>query len=173
MDTERVSAMKRLVSIGLALVLASSASLAQVVMPQREGAAEMRQSVFGLGFAFGPATGLGLSFRHHLPTTFSYQVNGGIIKVDDRMSYSVGAEFQADLSRNNAVRFFAAAGCSYFYTGKTSHNEMEGPGRLGVGLGGEFHAGSGVHATLEMLFTYFNDGTVLPLPQLGLHYYFR
>jgi opacity protein-like surface antigen len=173
MDTEGVNKMKLLAIMVVVLLLASSASRAQVVMPQREGAAEMHQSVFGLGFAFGPASGLGLSFRHHLPTTISYQINGGIIKVDDRMSYSVGAEFQADLSRNNVVRFFAAAGCSYFYTGKTSHNEMEGPGRIGVGLGGEFHAGSGVHTTLEILFTYFNDGTVLPLPQLGFHYYFR
>jgi hypothetical protein len=173
MDKERVSSVKWLVALVLALVLAASASYAQVVMPQREGATEMHQSVFGLGFAFGPASGLGLSFRHHLPTTLSYQINGGIIKVDDRMSYSVGAEVQADLSRSGLVRFFAAVGFSYFYTGKTSHNEMEGPGRIGLGLGGEFYAGSGVHTTLEMLFTYFNDGTVLPLPQLGFHYYFR
>jgi hypothetical protein len=50
---------------------------------------------------------------------------------------------------------------------------MEGPGRLGFGMGGELYASSGIHTTLELLFTYFDDGTVLPLPQLAFHYYFR
>jgi hypothetical protein len=173
MDTKRMSAVSRSCFALVVLFLVSCTSLAQVVMPHREGAEDLQRSVYGLGFAFGPASGLGLSFRHHLPTTVSYQINGGIIKVDDRMSYSIGGEVQMDLSRNKDVRFFAAAGCSYFYSGKSSHNDMKGPGRLGAGLGGEFFAGSGVHTTLELLFTYFNDGTVLPLPQIGFHYYFR
>jgi hypothetical protein len=173
MGTEGISFMKSLTAIVAALILISATAMAQVVMPDREAAEDLHRSVYGLGFAFGPASGLGLSFRHHLPTTVSYEINGGIIKVDDRMSYSIGGEVQFDLARNRVIRFFAAAGCSYFYTGKTSHNEMEGPGRIGAGLGGEFHAGSGVHTTLELLFTYFNDGTVLPLPQIGFHYYFR
>jgi hypothetical protein len=173
MDMERMKLVKSRVAIIALLVLAAVSSHAQVVMPDRESADDLHRSAYGLGFAFGPASGLGLSFRHHLPTTISYEINGGIIKVDDRMSYSVGAEIQMDMSRNRTVRFFAAAGCSYFYSGKTSHNEMEGPGRLGAGLGGEFYAGTGIHTTLELLFTYFNDGTVLPLPQIAFHYYFK
>lgn len=173
MDTQRMNSLQRLQIALLGIILCAGFVQAQVILPDRESAADMRRSVFGLGFSGGPATGVGLSFRHHLPSIVSYQVNGGIIKVDDRMSYSVGAEVQVDLSRSEAVRFFAAGGASYFYTGKTSHNDMEGPARFGIGLGGEFHAGSGIHSTLELLFTAFNDGTVLPLPQLGFHYYFR
>jgi hypothetical protein len=165
--------MKRSIVMVFASLLVMSSSLAQVVMPERDGAADMRKSVYGLGFSGGPASGLGLSFRHHLPSIVSYQIIGGIIKVDDRMSYSVGAEVQVDLARSEVVRFFAAGGLSYFYTGKTSRNDMDGPGRIGAGLGGELYAGTGVHVALELLFTYFNDGTVLPLPQVGFHYYFR
>jgi hypothetical protein len=146
---------------------------AQVVMPERGAAAELDRNVFGLGFAGGAATGVGLSFRHHLPSIMSYQINGGIIKVDNAMSYSIGMELQGDLARTRVARFFAVGGVSYFYTGRTSHNDMDGPGRLGFGLGGEVYAGTGVHCTVELLFTCFSDGTVLPLPQIGFHYYFQ
>lgn len=173
MDKERVNPMNRVVCLAIGLLLMAGAAHAQVVMPRQEGATELRRNVFGLGFFGGPATGVGLSFRHHLPSTLSYQINGGIIKVDERMSYSVGAEVQVDLSRSQTVRFFAAGGAAYFYSGTSSHNDMDGPARFGIGLGGEFHAGSGIHTTLELLFTAFNDGTVLPLPQLGFHYYFQ
>jgi len=172
MDKKRMTPMKIVRVLALAMILAASSSLAQVVMPERGAAADMKRSVFGLGFAGGPASGLGLSFRHHLPSVMSYQIIGGIIKVDDRMSYSIGGEVQMDLARTEVVRFFAAGGVSYFYSGKASHNEMDGPGRIGLGLGGELYAKSGIHTSLELLFTYFNDGTVLPLPQLGFHYYF-
>ncbi|MCC6398969.1 MAG: hypothetical protein IT282_18290 [Bacteroidetes bacterium] len=145
---------------------------AQVVRPDREDAGGLRRDVFGLGVHLGSASGIGLSFRHHLPSTLSYQLNGGIIKVDDRLLYAVGAELQADLSRSGATRFFVAGAIGYYHAGSADKNEMAGPGRVGVGLGGEMFAGGGFHATIEALFTYFTDGTVLPLPQLGLHYYF-
>jgi hypothetical protein len=132
----------------------------------------MKTNVFGLGFAAGPATGLGLSFRHHLPTAFSYQITGGIIKATDRLYYSIGLEAQYDLSRTRTFRFFAAGGTSYFFAGTGGHNDMEGPARAGIGAGGETEIGSGIHFTAELLFTYFTDGTVLPLPQVGIFYYF-
>jgi hypothetical protein len=173
MDKERMTLMKASLLLMVALTLAAGPLGAQVVMPDRDAAQDLPRNVFGLGFAGGPATGIGLSFRHHLPSILSYQIVGGIIKVDDRMSYSVGGEVQVDLSRSRNVRFFAAAGGSHFYTGKSGHNDMEGPTRMGAGLGGEAYAGPGFHATLELLFTYFSDGTVLPLPQFAIHYYFR
>jgi hypothetical protein len=146
---------------------------AQVVFPDRDVAVSPRKNVFGLGLFGGPASGLGLSFRHHLPTPFSYQINGGVIKVDDRLAYSVGAEVQYDLTRTGVTRFFVAGATSYFYKGKAEQNDIAGPGRLGIGIGGELHADAGIHVTVDLLFTYFSDGTVLPLPQIGFHYYFR
>jgi len=157
----------------LALGVCAGLASAQVVSPDDDAVAPPRQNVFAMGLFAGPASGVGLSFRHHLPSPLSYQITGGIIKSDDHLSYSIGAELQYDIKRTGVTRFYAAAGTSYFFSGKPEFNEMAAPVRLGAGIGGEIHAGSGVHVMIDLLFTYFSDGTVLPLPQIGLHYYFR
>ena len=144
----------------------------QVVMPEKGQGPGLRQNVYGLGIFGGPATGVGLSFRHHLPGALSYQITGGIIKVDDRLSSDIGAEVQYDLIRGTPARFYVAGGTGYYYSGKTSNNDMSAPWRLGLGIGGELAVGAGVHALVEVMFTYFTDGTVLPLPQVGFYYYF-
>ena len=154
------------------LALVTSMLSAQVVLPERKGETGLRENVFGLGVAGGAATGVGLSFRHHLPAVWSYQVTGGIIKVNDKLSSAVGVELQYDLVRGATNRFFAGGGIGYYYSGPSSGNELDAPGRLGLGVGGEFLVTPGLHATTELFFTYFTDGTILPLPQLGFHYYF-
>lgn len=166
--------MKRtLLMTTLALAALAVQTHAQVVLPERESAGGFPYHAFGLGIFLGPASGMGLSFRHHLPSTLSYQLTGGIIKVDERLQYAIGAELQMDLSRTSASRFFVAGAVGYYHAGSSSTNEMKGPGRVGLGLGGEVFAGAGFHATGELIFTYFTDGTVLPLPQIGFHYYFN
>ncbi len=153
-------------------VVFTALTQAQVVLPNGAGAPAMRQSVFGLGFFAGPAGGLGISFRHHLPSTFSYQVTGGIINTDNELHYDVGVEIQLDLVRGPTGRFYAAGASSYFFSGKGGDNKMSGPGRIGLGVGGEAAIGYGFHVSGELLFTYFTDSTVLPLPQIGIFYYF-
>ncbi len=145
---------------------------AQVVLPTKGQETSLQQSVFGLGLFGGAATGLGLSFRHHLPSPFSYQLTGGIIKVDKQLSYDLGLEGQYDLVRGPASRFFVGGGAGYYYSGKTSRNDLEAPGRLGIGIGGEIWMGSGFHGTGELMFTFFDNGNILPLPHFGIHYYF-
>ncbi|MBP1648930.1 MAG: hypothetical protein H6Q30_2375 [Bacteroidetes bacterium] len=145
---------------------------AQVVAPDAASENALRRSLFGLGVFGGPAGGLGISFRHHLPAAFSYQVTGGIINVDDKLNYDIGVEAQYDLVRGPSGRFFAAGAGSYFYSGTDGVNQMKGPGRFGLGVGGEAFIGAGFHAAAELLFTYFTDDTVLPLPQFGIYYYF-
>jgi len=156
----------------MCLSVAASVANAQAVLPEHDRGTSLNSNVFGLGLFGGPATGLGLSFRHHLPSPFSYQVTGGIIKVDEKLSYDIGAEGQFDFVRSTTSRFFVGGGVSYFYSGRSGHNEMNGPGRVGLGVGGELAMTSGINTTIELMFTYFSDGTVLPLPQFGLHYYF-
>jgi len=145
---------------------------AQVVLPDREAPAGLTENVFGLGLFGGPATGLGLSFRHHLPSPMSYQITGGIIRVEGRTSYDFGGEVQFDLARTASSRFFVGGGAGYYYSSRSGSNEMDAPARIGVGLGGEFAVSPGLHTTVEAMFTFFSDGTVLPLPQFGFHYYF-
>jgi len=154
-----------------ALVLMAPAARAQATLPAQQGA-QISRHVFGIGISVGPVSGIGLSFRHHLPTRFSYQVTGGIIKVDDKLSYAVGGEAQFDFTRKESERFFLVLAAGYYYSGSAGENELQGPGRLGLGVGAEVSLGGQVHASGELLFSYFSDGNVLPLPQIGVHYYF-
>ena len=145
---------------------------AQVILPEKGREGGVRDNVFGLGLAGGAATGVGISFRHHLPGTVSYEITGGIVKADNKTSYAIGGELQFDLIRAPASRFFVAGGFGYYYAGRGSGNELKGPSRVAVGIGGEVPAGSGFHFSGELMFTYFSDDTVLPLPQIGIYYYF-
>ena len=153
------------------MISATALTHSQVVLPEKGQEPGLRENVFGLGFWGGPTTGLGLSFRHHLPSQFSYMVSGGIVKADKRLMYDIGIEAQFDLVRSATNRFFIAGGCGQYYSGKDG-NEMDAPTRAGLGLGGEFAVTPGIHTTIEAMFTYFSNGDVLPLPQIGFHYYF-
>ncbi len=154
------------------LIAGAVSAEAQVIVPAPGQEPGLRTNVFGLGLAAGASSGAGLSFRHHLPSVARYQITGGIIKVNDRLSYSLGAELQFDLARGPVSRFFVGGGAAYYYSGSSTHNDMEGPARIGIGIGGEYAGGSGLHVSGDLMFTYFSDGTVLPLPQIGIFYYF-
>ncbi len=145
---------------------------AQVVVPNQNQPTKLGRTVYGLGFAAGIGTGLGISFRHHLPSEVSYQIVGGIIKVDAKLLYDLGMEAQYDLTRSESTRFFAGGGFGYFYSGESGSNSLSAPFRIALGVGGEFSNIRFVHLTLEGMFTYFSDGTILPLPQVSVHYYF-
>ena len=92
--------------------------------------------------------------------------------MDDKLSYAVGAEAQFDFSRKESERFFLVLATGYYHSGKPEENELSGPVRVGLGVGAEVSLGGQLHASGEVLFCYFSDGNVLPLPQVGLHYYF-
>jgi hypothetical protein len=144
----------------------------QAVLPERGHDGGLRENVYGLGLAVGAASGVGLSFRQHFPGYMSYQLIGGIIKVDNETSYALGGELQYDFIRGSGVRFFAAGVAGYYYSGGKRGNDIEAPGRVGLGIGGEVPVQGGFHISGELLFTFFSDGNVLPLPQVGMHYYF-
>lgn len=164
----------RLFAAAFLLLFAAQTVRTQVVLPPERGPqGGIQMNVFGLGFAAGPTSGIGLSFRHHLPGFFSYQITGGIIQVDRVTSYAVGGEMQYDLMRGYGARFFVTGAMGYYYHGdRGGFNQLDGPSRIGFGLGGEVHTGGGMHFSGELVFTYFSDGTVLPLPQFGIYYYF-
>ncbi|MGA9115663.1 MAG: hypothetical protein WB626_02700 [Bacteroidota bacterium] len=146
---------------------------AQIAEPETPDRVPLTESVFGLGLSAGAASGVGLSFRHHLPGPWAYQLAGGIVSVDDRLLYDIGCSASFDIGRRAGARYFAAASAGYFFSGSGGANRMRAPGRAGLGVGGEFFLTGELQAQAEVLFTYFTDGTVLPLPQAGLHYYFR
>ena len=152
-------------------LLAASVASAQVSTSGLSKATSLGKTVYGLGFSGGPASGIGLSFRAHMPSKISFQAVLGIIKTQSKLMMSAGAEFQYDLVRGDATRFYFVGTTGYFYSGDGS-NSVSGPFRLGAGIGGEFQVRDALHASLEGLFVYSSDGTILPLPQLSIHYYF-
>lgn len=161
---------RSLVTMLLLLAAAPSAD-AQVAVSSAKGEA-FGQSVHGLGFSLGFASGAGISYRYHMASKSSVQGVVGVFKPKSTDTfYSFGAEFQQDLTRSGTARFFFAAATSYNYNGTTSNN-YSAPFRAGLGLGGEFLMQDAVHISLEGMFTYFSDGTILPLPQMSIHYYF-
>jgi len=168
------TARKRAIHFLLLAAIACPVCSGQVIVPERGGSSvRLEKQVFGLGFAAGPTTGLGISFRHHLPSRLSYGIIGGVIRVNRDFSYDVGFEAQWDLSRSQTARVFAVSGLSFFYSGTSDKNKLDGPLRYGIGIGGEFSQGGSVHVGVEGLFTYFSDGTILPLPQVNAHFYFN
>jgi hypothetical protein len=162
--------MKSLVIVFLIVNVISSGT-AQIAEP-KQNMENIDNSVFGLGFSAGAASGFGLSFRHHLPGDFSYQIIAGVIKADNKTLYNVGGELQYDFVRGGTARFFGGGALGYFYKGSSS-NELKGPFRIGLGIGGELQKLDPFYIAGELLFTYFTDGTILPLPQISAHYYFN
>jgi hypothetical protein len=152
-------------------VALSGMAQAQVNVAGSQRAEGFSSNIYGLGFSAGPASGVGISFRDHLPSKSSYQIIAGIIKLKSKVSASVGAEYQYDLVRGNTTRFFFGPSASYFYSGE-NQNTFDAPFRFGVGLGGEFDVQEALHISIEGVFTYFSDGSIVPLPQFAMHYYF-
>lgn len=161
--------MKTMIFI-LFLITIVTSSNSQVTEPH-QNMESIDRSIFGVGVSAGVASGFGLSFRHHLPGDFSYQIIGGVIKADDQTMMNVGSELQYDFVRGETTRFFGAGALGYFYRGK-NNNELSAPIRFSAGVGGEFENLNPLYLSAELLFTFFSDGTILPLPQVALHYYF-
>ncbi len=153
------------------LLIPFSVASAQVTAETSKGA-NFNQGIYGLGFSGGAASGVGVSLRYHTIGLSSYQLVGGVFRPKSSDTFvSIGGEFQRDLVRSNSSRYYFAASTAYIYNGDST-NIIVAPFRAGAGLGGEFLVQEGVHFSFQALFTYFSDGTILPLPQLSFHYYF-
>jgi hypothetical protein len=146
-------------------------SHSQVIVQGSQKAENFGKNVYGLGISVGPASGIGLSFRNHLPSKVSYQIVGGIFKSGDKTWASIGGEFQFDLVRGNSTRLYFGPSTSYFHKG-TGDDEYLGPFRFGIGVGGELNLRNAINISLEGAFVYFSNGDIAPMPQIAAHYYF-
>ncbi|HZY09927.1 MAG TPA: hypothetical protein VFF29_02130 [Bacteroidota bacterium] len=162
----------KIIIIILSTFLFAVNSRAQVGVPTQEHSTELERAVYGLGVSAGYVSGFGLSFRHHLSSPFSYQIVGGIIKIDKALHYNLGSVIEYDLVRGETTRFYTCGGAGYFYSGESGGNDLDGPFRFGVGIGIEKSRLEALSISGEFMFTFFSDGTVLPLPQISFHYYF-
>jgi len=158
--------------IALCFIVAKGSVQAQVASPDRSANQRFDRPIFGLGLSAGPVTGFGFSFREHLPAEIAYEIVGGIVKVDEKLHYNFGGELQIDFPHGEEIRAYVAAGMGFFYSGPPGQNDLNGPLRIGAGFGVEKGIPGGISVAGEVLLTYFSDGTILPLPQAGIHYYF-
>ncbi len=166
--------MNRLFSLTILVLFAVvgvSQTFAQVSVASSNKAESFDRSLYGIGFAGGPASGAGVSFRAHFPSKSSVEITAGVLKTKKGTFFSAGGEYQYDLVRGTSTRFFFGPGVGYFYNGK-GKNDFEAPWRAGLGVGGEFKLQEALHITFEGMFVFFSDGSIIPLPQGGLHYYF-
>lgn len=162
--------MRSFLSIVLVVLLASTC-VSQVSAPNQDQSKQFTRSIYGLGASASVVSGFGLSFRQHLPSEFSFQLVFGIIKTESELDYNIGGEAQYDIIRAVDTRFYVCGGVGYFYSGE-SGNSLSGPLRIGGGVGGEWRSIESFHISGGLLFTYFSDGTVLPLPEMSIYYYF-
>jgi hypothetical protein len=166
----------RTIVVFVCFLLFAKQSKAQVAV-SNEGIREPQhftENIFGVGLHASLVSGFGLSFRQRFAgTAFAYQINGGIIKINRSLYYDIGGELQFDLSGSAYDRIYVIAGAGYYYSGD-GRNELSTPGRVGIGLGYEYAFTRQVGISFGLLIAGFlPNGDILPLPQIGIHYFFK
>ena len=134
---------------------------------------EFQHDLYGVGIYASLCDGMGLSFKHHLAEIpVAYQVTAGVIKSGNLVVWDLGLEGQYDLSVGQN-RVYALLGMGTYHYDASVDNPL-GPTRFGLGLGYELQASHAIGLSLNLMVTVFvPSGTILPLPSVGVHYYFR
>ena len=137
------------------------------------------ETVYGVGLYGGLLSGTGVGFRYHPAGRFGYQIVAGILSLGDATPFDVGVEAQFDFDARGLSRFYAYIGAGYYDNGETDDpntseaEKLEAPLRIGIGIAYEWPISSKMVFNISGAFTYFTDGTILPLPQAGIFYYFN
>lgn len=134
-------------------------------------------NLWGVGGYGGLLSGIGLSCRYHPMGRVGFQLTAGAIKFSDMM-YDFGLEAQFDFDSQGRTRFYGYIGGGYYYfakedSSKQKTNRLKAPGRLGLGIAYEWAVSEKLVFNANLAFTYFTNGDILPLPQIGIYYYFN
>jgi hypothetical protein len=154
---------------------------------------------FGLGFAAGATSGIGLAYRHHFENGFGVGVAGIGWGDKNNVFADVGVTGTYTFARAWLVRFYALAGSMGFYNGSNVYGCIpEKPGdptcveetrwenrfvsSTGAGIGMEFHFTEHIGLALELPISVWlsfdatgfraDETRVLPVPNGALTYYF-
>jgi hypothetical protein len=143
--------------------------------------AELRNTS-GVGFAVGPVSGSGFSFRSDISSTSAIQFTGGILVAGQSGGYSVGLQYLLNLRKDRASRLYAFAGAGVHGTTESNDAKIFGISTdsasglaVGVGFGWErFYPVYGMGFSFEVPLTFIPSiPLIMPLPQIGIHYYFK
>lgn len=166
----------------LVLILALAAPAAAQVPLDRE----RDQAV---GVMLGATSGAGISYTEILPSAYGYRGTLALWKSGDFSFVDLGASGLRVLSDDGSRRLYLVAGVAYWrrtdeetepilddednVVGERVFDDTDDSMALGAGAGMEVPFGTRGGLTLEAVFTYWTDsGSLLPLPQVGLHYLF-
>jgi hypothetical protein len=132
---------------------------------------------WGVGIQAGLLSGSGLGVRYHPLGRFAGQFVAGGFTASKKFIWSFGFEGQFDFDVMKQSRFYGLAGFGVYSTGtddSTSEAKLKAPVRLGLGIGYEWAMNNKMVFYIDLMFTYFaKESDFLPLPQIGMFYYFR
>lgn len=164
------------------LLMAVVFTVLAVGSPSRVAKAE---ETLGFGVAAGRTGGMGFSVRKMPLAGFGWQAGGIYIKSTDMTYGNIGCETFYILNRTKNTVLYLAGGISYTYDRtkedywidynhmETRHHLDEGAA-VGAGVGASFRYSQWeqVWFSADLLLT-ADDDTVLPSPQVAIHYFFR
>ncbi|GEM_PF-648234 len=148
----------------------------QVIDVSKEKSVFNTTDVWGIGLNAGLLSGIGLSGRFHPQGRFCFQLTGGYLGLEDQALWSVGGEGQFDFDATVRSRFYGYLGLGLYYQDESDQkqNKLKAPFRLGIGVAYEWSISPKLIFNANMAFTFFvGSSEVLPLPQVGLYYYFN
>ena len=109
----------------------------------------------GLGFAAGAMSGIGLSYKQHLPNLYVPQVAFGILKYEEDFNVNVGLALQRTFHATDLVRFYAITGLSLFWDREEwdeyVYDRMGGRERVGKRRETETRYNTGIGIGVEVL----------------------
>jgi len=109
----------------------------------------------GLGFAAGAISGLGLSYKQHLPNLYVPQVAFGVLKYEDELDINLGFALQRTFHATDLVRFYGITGLSFFWErdewDEWVYDRMGGSEHLGKAKETERKFNTGIGIGIEVL----------------------
>ncbi len=175
--------MFRLLALTLLLALPLVTLSAQIddseTLPGETVGSDFYNSTYGaIGIHLSMLSGTGLSGRVTFPNRLAVQTSTFVIAIGGITHFNIGGELQYAFTQGDGGRLFALAGVGFY---SSTSDEPEKPGNR---IASPFHAGAGVgyewftsrNLTLDLAvpITWFvEEGKVLPLPSVSMHYYFK
>lgn len=133
------------------------------------------QRIF-VGTKLGLTSGSGVSFGiDRAFDEFSFEMNTFVLKTSNLSVYSIGGSVKYALLDDEKRHIYVNYGLSYnYWSSKENNNVLESPFRTGLGLGYMQFFSNNFSYDVSILATYFTgDGTIYPIPQIGIQYHFR
>lgn len=169
---------KGFVTLVLCLLVTAVSLPAQESSPTIGNLRSPSAMLYGIGAQAGLLSGSGFLFRTHFPSRVGAQIAFGAIKLGDNTYWDVGGEIQYSFDANIDNHIYGFIGGGYYYAStddSSSDNELDGPGRIGFGVGYEWFVSQSAVLNITLPLTFFlGDKTeILPIPQFAFVYYFR